>query len=181
MAALQTDFHRESIDFFETYEKVSAKHKVRPVCRKSFGAPIVSMAASVLTSYFDWDSVKGTQACLKYEILRIKWRDTIWGIPLYKRVLFIGTFPDGKMASRLADSLILTIIAYRTQLDETSSGLSQIYFSRITSGFELICSWVYEGVALEPSENEYICTLDVERMKGFIVEQASTVSRDTTG
>lgn len=175
MAARKMDFHRESIDFLKTYEKVKAEHNPKPVCRKSFGAPIVRMADSIITTYFDLESVKGVKACLKYEILHIEWRNSIWVIPLDRTVLFFGTYPDSETASLLADSLILTILAYRVQLDEKHSGLAHIVFADIVRGFELICYWAYQGVALEPSKNGYIETFDVEYLKKFIVGQESKI------
>jgi len=164
------DFHKESIDFLKTYNNYEKKYGPRVVCRKSFCAPIVRMAVSVIHTYFDQGSLKGVKSCLEYEIGRISWRNNLWILPLWKTELFFHPLyeSDRKVISLLSDSLIVTVIAYRIQLDQTQSGLANLIFSDITLGFEWVCDWTYRGVKINPTENPLIETHDIERLKKFI-------------
>lgn len=168
------DFHRESIDFIKTYENIrkTLKHS-GPICRKSFGAPVIRMADAVITTYFDKESVKGLKKCLEYEIRQIRWRDSVWIIPLSEHRPFCNIYSQGTPeVSLLADSIILTIIAYRIQLNEKHTGLSHIVFNEAIQGFEWVCGWVSRGVKIRPSENELIATFDIEHLMKFIPERS---------
>jgi len=166
-------FNSQSIDFFKTYENFYKKYGARTVCRRNFGAPIVRMANAVITSRFDRKSVKGVKKCLEYEIEHISWRGYIWIIPLNKYKLFFGLKSDSdrEVISLLADSLILTIISYRTALDDHPSGLSNIVFKEIINGFELVCYWYLNGVKIDQENDEFIEVFDVSHIKTFILER----------
>lgn len=58
------EFEAESIDFLKTYKNLEKRYGTKTVCRKSFCAPIIRMADSVITTYFDEESVKGVKKCL---------------------------------------------------------------------------------------------------------------------
>lgn len=164
------NFNPESIDFLKTYRNIRVKNpRCGRISRVSFGAPVVRMADAVITTYFDKASIKGVKKCLEYEIKRVSWRDYIWIIPLSKHTPFDPA--DRDTLSLLAESLILTIIAYRIQLNERSSGLSHIVFNEIIQGFEWVCYWESRCIKLKSSENELIAVHDIEHLKQFIPEK----------
>ena len=167
------NFHPSSIDFVNTYENFKKRYKPRTLRRKSFGAPIVLMANSVITTYFDRGSIKGVRKCLEYEIERLRWWETIWVIPLFEIRLFSGLDSEfnRKRSRLLADSLILTIIAYRVQLNEKNTGLAYAILSDVILGFELVCDWVQRGVKIAPLDNELIATFDIPHLMQFIPEE----------
>lgn len=166
------DFNPNSIDFVKTYENFKTRYKPRAVCRKSFGAPLVRMADSVVTTNIDRGSIKGVRKCLEYEIGRLRWRDTIWGIPLFENRLFFDRYSESnrEAINLLADSLILTIMAYRVQLNETHTGLARIIFNEVILGFEGVCDWVHRGVKIAPRDNDVIATIDITHLMQFIPE-----------
>jgi hypothetical protein len=163
-------FNENAIDLVKTCESLRKKHgRVKWVHQQSC-ADVIRMAEFVITTYFDWDSVKGVRACIEYEVTSISWRNSIWIFPLNEDRLFMSPFGeiDRQHISLLTDSIILSIIAYRIQLNEHHSGLSTIRFNQMIYGLEWLCGLIREGVTIDPTRIDEIESLDVQKTIGWI-------------
>ncbi len=167
-------FNENAIDLVKTYQRFSKKHGHRVVSRHRFGAPVVRMANAVITKHFDWESLKGVRACIEYGVMNIRWRNSIWIVPLFETRLFTWPYGEsgGENISLLTDSIILSVVAYRTQLDEHHSGLSTLMLNDLILGLEWLCNWINVMGRLDSAQlKDVIEHLDVSEAIGWIEGQ----------
>lgn len=163
-------FNENMIDLVRSYESICRKHGSVKLRRQRSCADVIRMAESVITTNFDWDSVKGVRACIKYHVTNICWRNSIWIIPLNEDRLFMSPFGeiDKKHITLLTDSIILSIVAYRIQLNERDTGLATIRFNQMVYGLEWLCYLIWQGVTLDLAQIDEIEILDVQQTISWI-------------
>lgn len=165
-------FSKDSIDLVRTYKNFRAKYPLKPgrkrgsACGYCFGADVIRMAEAVIGKHFCSDELMGVKSCIAYQIRQV---EGIRYVPFIKsKSKMFGYFGGTSPVSLLTDSVILTTIAYRMELSETSTGLAHIVFNEMILGFEWVCWWKEHGVRINPAENELIETFDLEKVTGYI-------------
>ena len=123
------------------------------------------MAESVIDTLFYRNSLKGVKICIEYEIRNMELTSYSMFIP-EKRKFFDTS--DRCVIPLLSDSLILSIIAYRVQLNEHGSGLSFIVFNEILLGFEWVCDWQRRCVGITTDKNDLIAIHDLNHLQQFV-------------
>lgn len=162
---MRTDYlNSEAIDLVRTYQKISEKYGQKKFGNQKSCLHIIQLAESVIGTNFDWVALKGVHVCLTYEVKRIAWQNSIWGIPTSKSKIF--SYYD-RQVPLITSSIILTIVAYRNQLNERETNLSHVYINMIITGLEWMCYLIKEGATID-SKIEEIEFLDVEKTKGWI-------------
>lgn len=164
-------FHSGAIDLVTTWQNYCRAYGDKRLRRKHFGLPIVRLAYDTLVSHSATaEELEGVEACLIALSLRLKWRTYLFGIPLGEEHPFhcdsLGTPPwDRELATLLVESLMLTMTAYREQLQEFHTGAAPIVYTDVLMGFQLVCLWMVERrVPLNPKENDLIVLLDVRML-----------------
>lgn len=143
-----------------------------PPFRHRFGAQIIDTTEKVVSTYFDCASVKGTRACLEHLIATVQVDTVILGVTLTKKPLFeVGIAYSEKQKVRLlADSLILTTVAYRIQLNELHTNLANIRKNQLLHGFEWLCYLISRYVEPTSKQIPALAYLDMTQTLQWIEE-----------
>ena len=166
------EFNEDSIDLVKTYNNFRTKYPPKSkrarssVARYSFGSDVIRMADAVIGTYPGADELKGIKTCIAYQIQQIKEPSLIPFFKSSKSKMF--SFYDGRIVNLLTDSVILTTIGYRIELNDSPSNLRYIVMNEFIQGFEWVCWWERRGVGVTTARNELVELIDREKMAEYI-------------
>lgn len=158
-------FNKNSIDFVKTHNNIHREFNLKkPINKISYSYPLVKMAVSVVNINLNIDTLLGIRKCIMYEIeqFNVDYYSFLW----CKHKIQVFDSHDDIML--IADSLILTVMKYKTQLNERHTGLSSCVIHDIVQGIEWVGNWTMRGYPIVGSKNKLISTHDIDELRQFI-------------
>ena len=132
----------------------------KPPCGKAFATGIALMADMVLRRQMNEQEVLGVRSCIRQRLRTLEWRSYAWHVPIGGHRFVDGTFELEGRTEVLPNSLVATVLLYRTSLDEGGTGLGRILFSELANGLEWACYASQFEKRVEASEHAKLISND---------------------
>ena len=167
----------KSIDLIETQKAYKVRYKKAGLSRDKFGLPIVKAAHEAIGRHgMAAQELVGIKRTLLALTENLKKRDYIWAFPLFSKPVFsrgpFGALHESEEIELLVESLIATVLKYRSSLWEFDTNLAQILLYELTCGFERHCDWINRGVPIEAKMNELTTLVDVEPINTQLLKES---------
>lgn len=103
--------------------------------------------------------VSGVKLVIAHEVKKISWWEEVFRIPFHRKAIFHNPSELHVNSGLIVDSLVASIMEYRSALKPTPSGLADCIRSDMAGGLYLVCNWIEKGLPISANENPHVVAL----------------------